>query len=80
MVGRNHTLPIIKGVMMVNKTDRVRGFQEKRREFGEELFTSEASGCKLLLEARVCVGNGREIVIGGDIETNHDGGREEEIS
>jgi hypothetical protein len=83
MVGRNHTLPIMKGVMTVNKvgsvTARVRGIQEKRCEVGEELFASEASGCKLLLEARVGVGNGREIVIGGDVETNHDGGREEDI-
>jgi hypothetical protein len=36
------------------------------------LFASEASGCKLLLEARVGVGNGRDIVIGGDVEGNHD--------
>jgi hypothetical protein len=83
IVGRDHTLPIIKGVMTVDKaggvTARVRGIQEKRREFGEELFTSEASRCKLLLEARLGVGNQREIVIGGDVETNHDGGREEEI-
>ena len=82
MVGRNHTLPIVKGVMMVNKADgvtaRISGFQEKRRELGEELFTSEASGCKVLVEARVGDANEREIVIGVNIET-HDGDREEDI-
>jgi len=83
MVGRNHALPIFKGVMTVNEaggvTARVRGFQEKGGEVGEELFTSEASGRKLLFEAGVGVGNEREIVIGGDAEANHDGGRQEEI-
>ena len=76
MVGRNHTLPIVKRVMTVDKaegvTARVRGFQEKRRELGEELVTSEVSGCKLLLEACVGVRNEREIVIGADVETGHE--------
>jgi hypothetical protein len=83
MVGRDHTLPIVKGVMTVNKAGGVmasaRFFQEKWRKVGEELFASEASGCKLLFEARIGVGNQREIVVGGDVETNHDGGREDEI-
>ena len=77
MVGRNHALSIFKGVMTVNKaggiTARVGGFQEKGGELGEELFTSEASGCKLLFEACVRVGNEREIVIGDDVEVTHDG-------
>jgi hypothetical protein len=83
MLGRNHALPIFKGVMTVNEaggvTARVRGFQEKWGELGEKLFKSEASGCKLLFEARVRVSNEREIVIGVDIEATHDGGRQGEI-
>jgi len=73
LADRNHALPVIKGVMTVNEAGRVRGSQEKWAELGEELFTSEASWCKLFIEARVRVGNEREIAIAGDIE-GHDGG------
>jgi len=80
MVHRNHTLPFIKGVMTVNKAGgvkaRVPGFQEKWTELGKELFMSEASGCELLFEARVCIGDESEIVIGDDVEANHTGGRQ----
>ena len=80
-VGRNHTLPVVQGKMTVNKANGVTLrvlWLEKRLELEEELFTSEASGCKLLVEARVGDVNEREIVIGVDVET-HDSGREEDI-
>ena len=53
-------------------TARVWGFQEKWGELGEELVPSEASGSKLLFEVRICVGNEREVVIGGHVKVTHD--------